>query len=68
MGNVGTEPMKLPEGVTPIEAMQDFTARVHNSIDQSARAHADAVRKTVANQQANMLRLALQALREARKR
>lgn len=66
--NVGVGPMKLPEGVTPIEAAQDFTARVHNSVDQAARAHADAVRKTVSDQQRSMLIRAMSTIKELRRR
>jgi hypothetical protein len=60
--NVGEGPMELPEGVTPTEAMQDFTKRAQNNIDQAARAHADAVRATVSEQQRAALRQAIAAV------
>lgn len=66
--NVGEGPMELPEGVTPIEAMQDFTSRAQHSIDQAARAHADAVRATMAGQQKEALRAAINAVREMQRR
>lgn len=66
--NVGEAPMDLPEGVTPVEAMQDFTKRAQNQIDQAARAHADAVRATVSGQQKDALRAAINAVREMQRR
>lgn len=68
MDNVGLAPADLPEGVTPIEAMQDFTNRVQHSADQAARAHADAVRATMAGQQREALRAAIAAVRDMQRR
>lgn len=68
MSNVGMGPMQLPEGITPMEAMQDFTKRANGQIDSAARAHADAVRKTVSDQQKRMLQTALGMVREMQRR
>lgn len=66
--NVGMGPAELPEGVTPQEALYDFTKRANNHIDQAARAHADAVRRTVSDQQKTMLQGALRAVAILRRR